>query len=91
MPYTSMPTPTYSGMSTDSRESTTGEVANYFGLPRDLDGDGDRFDRDVSDRYQILLFRVTVGWMSTRGPRKILVYGSRSDEVEEGSPPSSSR
>ena len=75
---------------TTANGASLGEPAftftRHLGLPRDLDGDGDALDADVSDRYRILPIRVTVRWISPAGSRGFLLYGSRFGVDAAGSP-----
>lgn len=49
----------------------TGETG--LGLPRDLNGDGDALDEDVSADYRLLPVRVRIAWDGVLGPQEVEV------------------
>jgi hypothetical protein len=48
-------------------ETATDSVAGRFGLPRDLNGDGDAADINVSASYRLLPVRVEIEWSGVSG------------------------
>ncbi len=49
-------------------ETATDPVASRFGLPRDLNGDGDATDSNVATSHRMVPVRIEVEWEGVTGP-----------------------
>jgi len=52
-------------------ETVTDAQFPRAGMPRDLNGDGDALDADVSASYRLLPVRILVRWQGLHGPNQI--------------------
>ena len=55
-------------------ENDTSPDARLFGLPRDLDGDGQVATTDVSANYLLLPVKINISWQSSKGQQSKALY-----------------